>query len=111
MLQHLSYAVQLGFDRRPQSRIFEVLHHKASRDFEAALFKLSRKEFGFERQVARRTEFDPFVVGQHYLIEKPLPWNLFGIAGKPDAPIVRCSADFDVDTHQYPPTQNFLRMI
>src|SRR5262249_1987334 len=45
---------------------------------------------------ADRPELSPEIAGVHQLVEVSIPGGLLGVARKPDAPIIRCTADGDV---------------
>src|SRR5262249_1092641 len=46
--------------------------------------------------VAIRPKLGPFISRLSDLVEESLPWNLFGIAGKPNAPRIGRAAEADV---------------
>src|SRR5687767_13082113 len=83
-------------------------HYERSGYLKPALIEFSAKRRHVGGQITVRPQFGPFVAGLRHLVEETMPGGLFRIAGEPDAPVVRCAADFDI--HGSTPYQSLINL-
>src|SRR5688572_18746044 len=73
--------------------LVESREDRARRELEAARAELVLELMRIRRQVPVRPELDPHVPRGHDLVEKPSPWRLPRVVGKPDSPRIGGGAD------------------